>query len=138
MCAALQAGSKIDFKILEANPARRKADQMDQLAIMRRANGELFTVTIKGKKCLAVWPNERRAIQYKARNPALLVFVPALVGGAFAQKALAPFQLERMGLHLFTDNGGGHFHGGHTISWQQVEDNVLGSTVPENGDRSNS
>lgn len=65
---------------------------MDQLSIMRRANGELFTLTLKRRKHLALWPSLKIAIHYKTRNPELLVFSPALVASAFGRKSLATLQ----------------------------------------------
>lgn len=71
---------------------------MDQLSIMRRANGELFTLTLKRRKHLALWPGLKIAIHYKTRNPELLVFSPALVASAFGRKSLATLQKENVGL----------------------------------------
>ncbi len=94
---------------------------MDQLSIMRRANGELFTLTLEGREHLALWPSLQSAIRYKVRNPELLVFLPASVTSAFGQKSLAPMQKENIGLFLFDDTGNAHFRDGETISWTELE-----------------
>jgi hypothetical protein len=111
---------------------------MDQLALMRRANGELFTLTLKGKTHLALWPNLEGAIRYKARNPDLLCFLPALASSPFGKKSLAPLQEKHMALLLFGDNGSAHFHGGRKISWQELQDSLSASSLalarPANGD----
>lgn len=93
---------------------------MDQLVIMRRANGELFTLTLKGQEHLALWPTLESASHFKARNPELLAFVPARVGSAFGQERLAPLQKENMGLFLLTDAGNAHFRDGRKISWEEL------------------
>ncbi|HET8670246.1 MAG TPA: hypothetical protein VFM05_06330 [Candidatus Saccharimonadales bacterium] len=97
---------------------------MDQLSIMRRANGELFTLTLKGRKHLALWPSLKIAIHYKTRNPELLVFSPALVASAFGRKSLVALQKENLGLFLLTDTGDAHFRDGRKISWKELE-NIL-------------
>ncbi|HEX5733630.1 MAG TPA: hypothetical protein VF131_12415 [Blastocatellia bacterium] len=107
---------------------------MDQLSIMRRANGELFTLTLKGRKHLALWPSLQSAIHYKTRNPELLVFSPASVASAFGQKSLALLQKENLGLFLLTDTGDAHFRDGRKIIWKELENifpvSSLASTVP--------
>ena len=97
---------------------------MDQLSIMRRANGELFTLTLKRRKHLALWPSLKIAIHYKTRNPELLVFSPASVASAFGRKSLALLQKENVGLFLLTDTGDAHFRDGRKISWEELE-NIL-------------
>ncbi len=93
---------------------------MDQLTMMRRANGELFTLTLKGQKYLALWPSLESAVRFKARNPELLAFVPAWVASAFGQKHLAHLQEENMGLLLLTDTGDAHFRDARKISWEDL------------------
>jgi hypothetical protein len=93
---------------------------MDQLAIMRRANGELFTLTLKGQEHLALWPSLESAARFKARNPELLAFVPAWVASAFGQERLAHLQKENMGLLLLTDTGDAHFRDARKISWEEL------------------
>lgn len=94
---------------------------MDQLTVMRRANGQLFTLMLKGREHLALWPNLKSAIRYKARNPQLLVFIPALVASAFGQKSVLPLQKENIGLFLLIDAGDAHFRDGHKMSWEELE-----------------
>ncbi len=91
---------------------------------MRRADGELFTLTIKGREHLAVWPNLDGALRYKARNPELLVFVPALVASPFGRKSLGRLQKENMELFFLTDTGSARLRDGRKMSWQELEDSL--------------
>jgi hypothetical protein len=50
---------------------------MEDLYVMRRANGDLFVEQIDGKPFIPVWPGQEAAVRFKARNPELLVFLPA-------------------------------------------------------------
>ena len=93
----------------------------DQLTVMRRANGELFTLTVKGRKHLALWPSLESAERYKYRNPDLLVFKPASVASSFGQKSLRPLKEDGVELFLLVDAGGAHFGDGRKISWDEFE-----------------
>lgn len=106
---------------------------MDQLSIMRRANGELFTLTLKGQKHLAVWPSLQSAMRYKARNRELLVFLPAPVASPFGQKSLAPLRKENLGLFLLIDDGQARFRDGRRISWEELDNDISASTLPAIG-----
>src|SRR5437868_413031 len=106
-----------------------KVDQLDRLTMMRRANGELFTLTLKGRTHLALWPSPQRAFYYKARNPELLVFSPALVASPFGQKRLAALQREDMGLFLLTDTGRAHLSDGCKISWEEIKNGFPASSL---------
>ena len=115
------------------NNKSRLVDQigpLNQVAIMRRANGELFTVTLKGQRHLALWPDLEGAVRYKARNPDLLCFLPALASSPFGKKSLAPFRKENLGLLLFTDNGSAHFRGGQKMSWAELEIGLSAASQP--------
>ena len=100
---------------------------MDQLTIMRRANGELFTLTRDGREHLAIWPSLDSALRYKSRNPELLVFVPSLVTSPFCQKSLAPLRQENMGLFFLTDTGSARLRDGRKMVWQELEDSLTAS-----------
>ena len=93
---------------------------MEQFTIMRRANGELFTLMQKGEVYLALWPTLQSAIHYKTRNPQLRVFLPASVTSDFGHKNLAPLQKENMGLYLLADTNDAHFRDGQKISWEEL------------------
>ncbi len=93
---------------------------MEQFTIMRRANGELFTLMQKGQELLALWPTLQSAMHYKTRNPELRVFLPAAVSSAFGQKKLAPLQKAKMGLYLLRDTNDAHFRDGQKISWEEL------------------
>jgi len=99
----------------------RKGDQVDQLILMRRANGELFTLTLKGRAHLALWRSLQSARHYKARNPELLVFSPASAASPFGQKSLAALQRADVGLFLLTDTGRARLGDGRQISWEEIK-----------------
>ncbi|HWP45156.1 MAG TPA: hypothetical protein VNO14_18080 [Blastocatellia bacterium] len=44
---------------------------------MRRANGDLFAERINGKLVIPVWSSEDQIARFKARNPELMIFLPA-------------------------------------------------------------
>ena len=101
---------------------------MDPLTIMRRADGKLFTITIKGQEHLALWPSLQSAMRYKKRNPQLLIFIPASVASPFGQKSLIPLRKENLGLFLLMDAGSAHFSDGHKISWEELEISIPASS----------
>ena len=105
--------------ILVKNP--RPIDTLGQLTVMRRANGELFTVMLNGRAHLALWPSAQSAFHYKARNPVLLVFSPASVVSPFGQKSLSALQKENLELFLLTDTGRAHLGDGRQISWEEIK-----------------
>ena len=107
----------------------RPLDPLGQLTVMRRANGDLFTVMLNGHAHLALWPSTQSAIHYKARNPVLLVFSPALVASPFGQKSLAALQKENLELFLLTDTGRAHLDDGHQISWEEIKSQLPASPV---------
>ena len=109
-------------QLLSSKPG--KVDKMDQLTIMRRANGELFTLTLKGQEYLALWPSLQSATRFKVRNPELLAFVPAMAVSTFGQNILAHLQKEKMGLFLLADTSDAHFRDGRKITWKELE-NIL-------------
>ena len=94
---------------------------MDQLTIMRRANGDLFALARKGLPHLAVWPSVQSALDCKARNPELLVFVPALVASPFGRQSLATFRKQDLGLFLLAGAGSDSLRQGRKISWEELE-----------------
>lgn len=49
---------------------------MNEIFVMRRANGDVFTEEINGKLGIPVWSNEEAVMRYKERNPELGVFLP--------------------------------------------------------------
>jgi hypothetical protein len=97
---------------------------MDPLTIMRRADGKLFTVKVKGQEHLALWPSLESALHYKKRNPQLLIFIPASVASPFGQKSLIPLRKENMGLFLVIDAGGSHLSDGRKIGWAELENSI--------------
>jgi hypothetical protein len=49
---------------------------MNEVFVMRRANGNLFTEEINNKVRVPVWSSEEAVKRYKERNPELSVFLP--------------------------------------------------------------
>jgi hypothetical protein len=97
---------------------------MDPFTIMRRADGKLFTVKVKGQEHLALWPSLESALHYKKRNPQLLIFIPASVASPFGQKSLIPLRKENLGLFLVIDAGGSHLSDGRKIGWAELENSI--------------
>jgi hypothetical protein len=104
-------------------------NQVDQLIMMRRANGELFTLMLKGRVHLALWRSLQSAVYYKARNPELLVFSPASAASPFGQKSLAALQRADAGLFLLTGTGRARLGDGRQISWQEIKDHLPASSL---------
>jgi hypothetical protein len=98
---------------------------------MRRADGELFTLSKKGKEHLALWPSLQSARRYKKRNPELLIMIPAAVASPFGQRSLKALREANMGLFLLEDGGSAHFRDGHAIGWEELE-----TTIPASSDGS--
>jgi hypothetical protein len=98
---------------------------MEPLTMMRRADGRLFTLNVKGQEHLALWPSLQSALRYKKRNPQLLIFIPASVASPFGQKSLIPLRKEHLGLFLLVDAGDAHFSDGRMISWEELQ-----ATIP--------
>lgn len=49
---------------------------MNELFVMRRANGNLFTEEIDGKLCVPIWASKEAVLRYRERNPRLGVYLP--------------------------------------------------------------
>jgi hypothetical protein len=94
---------------------------LNKLSIMRRANGDLFTLMRKGREFLAVWSSLESATQYKVRNPELIVFVPITVASPFVQKRLGLLQEEGIGLFLLADTKVALLKDGRNMRWDEME-----------------
>ena len=57
--------------------------------LMRRANGDLFTEEVQGKVRIPVWSSRDAIDRYKARNPELIVFLPARLDRSLLNKTKA-------------------------------------------------
>ena len=49
---------------------------MNEMFVMRRADGDLFTEEINGKVNMPIWSSEEALARYKERNPELMTFLP--------------------------------------------------------------
>lgn len=49
---------------------------MNEMFVMRRADGEPFTEEIDGERVVPLWSSEAALARYKERNPELLTFLP--------------------------------------------------------------
>jgi hypothetical protein len=49
---------------------------MNEMFVMKRANGDLFTKQIDGRLRLPVWSSREAVARYRARNPELFTFLP--------------------------------------------------------------
>lgn len=52
---------------------------MSAYYILRKANGDILTVEIEGKKHIAVWDSDTAVRRSKRANPELIVYVPAVL-----------------------------------------------------------
>lgn len=52
---------------------------MSTYYLLRKANGDILTVEIKGKEYIAVWDSDTAVRRSKRANPELMVYVPAVV-----------------------------------------------------------
>ena len=107
--------------------------------LMKRANGDLFTLTVGGNEYVAVWPNEFAARRYKARNPELLVYLPARIDRALVERKLGRLLHEQsLRFWLLDENDpAAGFNRGRMVEWPAVleaagysRDEVLRLTAP--------
>ena len=59
---------------------------MDELYVMRRANGDLFAKQINGKLVIPVWSSGEGIARFKARNPELVIFLPVRLDRSLIQR----------------------------------------------------
>jgi hypothetical protein len=62
--------------------------------ILRRANGEVFTLERNGVSYIAVWADERDVRRSKSANPDLMLYVPAPVTGRFLKRRFGDRELR--------------------------------------------
>lgn len=62
---------------------------MDELFVMRRANGDLFAEQIQGELHIPVWSSKEAVARYKARNPELMIFWPVRLDRRLIQRISA-------------------------------------------------
>jgi hypothetical protein len=78
---------------------------MSDMYVMRRANGDLFTDETKaGNIRIPVWPNADATVRYKARNPELLVYLPAGLDHSLIKKIRALGAEGTIEFFLLSDN----------------------------------
>jgi hypothetical protein len=76
---------------------------MNEMYVMRRANGDLLTVEIQGKKRIPVWTNEDSVSRYKAFNPELIFYWPVKLNRDVVKRATVKFTKEELpGLFLIS------------------------------------
>jgi hypothetical protein len=90
--------------------------------VMKRANGDLFTLTIGGNDYIALWPDELTLMRYKAANPELLVYLPARIDRAMVERKLKPIATERPLRFWLLDekDPAAEFDSGRIIEWPAV------------------
>lgn len=59
---------------------------MNELYVMRRANGDLLAVEIQGKLRIPVWSSEEAVARYRALNPELVCFWPVTLNESVADR----------------------------------------------------
>jgi len=60
---------------------------MNEMLVLRRADGELFTEEINGKQVIPLWSSAEEVARYKQRNPKLITFLPAQLTGVLRNKS---------------------------------------------------
>ena len=60
---------------------------MDEMYVMRRANGDLLTVEAQGKRRIPVWTSEDSVTRYKALNPELIFYWPVKLNRDVVKRA---------------------------------------------------
>lgn len=59
---------------------------MEDLFVMRRANGDLLALEIDGAERIPVWSGEDAVARYKARNPELALYWPVKLDSSTVKK----------------------------------------------------
>ena len=59
---------------------------MDEMFVMRRADGELFAEEIGGTLRIPVWSSEETLARYKEHNPELMTFLPTQLTRSLVNK----------------------------------------------------
>ena len=67
---------------------------MDELFVMRRANGDLFAEQIDGHVRIHVWSSAESVARYKTRNPELMIFWPVRLNRSLMKQIKAGFGKE--------------------------------------------
>lgn len=62
---------------------------MSNFYILRRANGEVFTISINGAPYVAVWESELGVRRSKNMNPDLMVYVPVAPNRRLVERQFA-------------------------------------------------
>jgi hypothetical protein len=62
---------------------------MSEMLVMRRANGDLLTEEIGGKRYIPAWTSIDALLRYKERNPQLMIYLPRHVDRSLLTKVAA-------------------------------------------------
>ena len=94
---------------------------MSQFYLMRRANGDVFTMEIDGQLRIPVWRSEESAARYKVHNPDLIVYFPVKLGLGLLKKAAKRMGSETPALFLLDDtNPDVDFDDGRMITGEDI------------------
>ena len=78
---------------------------MDELFVLRRANGDLFAEQLGDKLCIPVWSSAEAVARYKAHNPELTIFWPIRLNRSLMKQIKAGFGTEgRTELFLLSED----------------------------------
>ena len=67
---------------------------MDELFVMRRANGDLFAEKVDDKLRIPIWSSAEDVARYKAHNPELIIFWPIRLNRSLMKQIKADFGRE--------------------------------------------
>jgi hypothetical protein len=56
--------------------------------VMRRANGDLFAVDVRGETLIPIWSSVEAVARYKALNPELMFFWPVKLNETIANRVI--------------------------------------------------
>ena len=90
--------------------------------LMRRANGDLFTLSFDDREYIAIWPEETSARRFKSANSALAVYWPVLIDKNVVEKRLRKLpNQDNMKFWLLDDYDVSlDLENGRTAEWPEV------------------
>ena|SRR5438105_8874258 len=93
---------------------------MNEMLVLRRADGELFTEEINGKQVIPLWSSAEEVARYKERNPTLITLLPTQLSGALRNKSKS---IGAKGAEFFLiseDNHDASLDDGRTVSLEEI------------------
>ena len=89
---------------------------MSTYYILRKANGDILTIDVKGKEYIAVWDSETGVRRSKRANPDLIVYLPAPLDRRLIERTLPNLNVP----FFLVDSRDPDLQTGREISWDQL------------------